>query len=150
MSLWIAICIKATSWPHNVIVRLASCQNIWLCIDFPNLKATDAKSDHTTALDRKEGSIVHNAWIYIWQGRKRGIGVAPDWAAHWCRPCFGSCAGAPSDALQGQFKLFQPINLFRAAGASKLIQLKMKMVHTHSGVNIYPKKYSTIISANLG
>ena len=38
-------------------------------------------------------------------------------------------AGAPSDALQGQFKLFQPINLFRAAGASKLIQLQMKMVH---------------------
>ena len=56
---------------------------------------------------------------------------------HQIEPRIGAglaLAGAawpPSDALQGQFKLFQPINLFRAAAASKLIQLQMKLVHHH-------------------
>ena len=47
MSLWLA-----KSSHKLVIVRVASSQNV--CLDFPNLKATDAKSDHTTALERKE------------------------------------------------------------------------------------------------
>ena len=45
-----------------VIVRFASSQNV--CIDFPNLKATDAKSYHTNALERKEQGALWSHFVF--------------------------------------------------------------------------------------
>ena len=45
MSLWIAISRQQNG--HCLL-------DLHICIDFPNAKANDAKTDHTTSLERKE------------------------------------------------------------------------------------------------
>ena len=126
-------------------MRFASSLN--LCLDFPNLKATDAKSDHMAALERKDQedlctqidqsnlclSLCLYLWVYFVLGKEReedrcctrlSRALVP--ALQWqVQP------GHHQMHCRGNSNCSNPINLCRAAGAPKLIQLQMKLVHHH-------------------